>query len=195
MTQSILTVTPAASRKIQSARDSDRANGAPEDVALRIRVREEGASFRYELSLVAADSRQQGDSLLEAGDVPVLVDEESVPRLRGATLDYVEDITGSGLKFENPNRTRLASHPLAERVQRILDDRINPMVGQHGGHVGLADIDGSRVFLRFGGGCQGCGMVDVTLKQGIVETLRQELPEVSEVLDVTDHQAGDNPYY
>lgn len=84
---------------------------------------------------------------------------------------------------------------IRERVQEVLDTRINPAVAMHGGHVGLIDVQGNRVFIQMGGGCQGCGMADVTLKQGIEVEIRAAVPEVGDILDSTDHAAGRNPYY
>ena len=191
MTESTLTVTDAAADKIQATRSSE----GREDVALRVVAREDGAKFRYELKLVATDSKEADDSVIRLGDIDLYLDRESALRLHGATLDYVEDISGSGLKFENPNQTTLARHPLAGRVQELLDDRINPGLASHGGVVSLVDVQEGRVFLQLGGGCQGCGMVDVTLRQGIEVMLKEEIPEITEVLDTTDHAAGDNPYY
>ena len=81
------------------------------------------------------------------------------------------------------------------RVQQVLDERINPAVASHGGRVGLIDVRGNSVFIQMGGGCQGCGMADVTLKQGIEVEIRAAVPEVGEILDSTDHAAGRNPYY
>ena len=84
---------------------------------------------------------------------------------------------------------------IRERVQHLLETQINPAVGAHGGWVELLGVQGNNVFLQLGGGCQGCGMADVTLKQGIETLLREEIPELGEVLDQTDHAAGRNPYY
>ena len=81
------------------------------------------------------------------------------------------------------------------RVQHLLDTEINPAVGSHGGWVELLGVQRNDVFLQLGGGCQGCGMADVTLKQGIETLLRKEIPELGEVLDQTDHAAGRNPFY
>jgi Fe/S biogenesis protein NfuA len=81
------------------------------------------------------------------------------------------------------------------KVQKILDEMINPAVAGHGGWVDLLDIKDNLVYLRLGGGCQGCGMVNVTLKQGIESTLREEIPQIAGVVDQTDHQGGNNPYY
>ncbi|MGH7160571.1 MAG: NifU family protein [Acetobacteraceae bacterium] len=85
--------------------------------------------------------------------------------------------------------------PTGKAVREVLDSRINPAVAGHGGHISLIDVRGPRVFLRLEGGCQGCGMADVTLKQGVEAEIRRAAPEVQEVLDVTDHAAGSNPYY
>jgi Fe/S biogenesis protein NfuA len=158
-------------------------------------AREDGARFAYGLKLVDTDSKEADDSVIHLDGIDLYLDRESVPRLQGATLDYVEEVSGSGLKFENPNQTALASHPLAGRVQEVLDDRVNPGLAAHGGVVSLVDIQESRVVLRFGGGCQGCGMADLTMKEGVAAQLKQQIPEISEVVDATDHTSGENPYY
>jgi len=84
---------------------------------------------------------------------------------------------------------------IKERVQHLLDTSINPGVAGHGGFVRLMDVQDNVVYLQMGGGCQGCGMADVTLKQGIEHAIRQVVPTVGDVLDVTDHAGGRNPYY
>jgi len=191
MTDPILNVTAAAAERIHAAKTSE----GRDDIALRVAAREDGAKFRYELKLVETDSKAADDRVVHLENIDIYLDPESVPRLQGATLDYVDDISGSGLKFENPNKTTLATHPLAARVQQVLDDRVNPSLAAHGGMVSLVDIQGTRVVLSFGGGCQGCGMADVTMKQGVSAQIKQQIPEISEVVDATDHAAGHNPYY
>ncbi len=191
MTEPILSVTDVAADKIRAAKASE----GSDDVALRVMVREDGAKFRYELKLVGTDSKEADDSVIHLDGIDLYLDGESAPRLRGATLNYVEDISGSGLKFENPNQTALARHPLAGRVQEVLDDRVNPGLASHGGVVSLVDIQGDRVVLSFGGGCQGCGMADLTLKEGVSVQLKQQIPEIGEIVDATDHAAGENPYF
>ena len=84
---------------------------------------------------------------------------------------------------------------LKTRVQELIDTMINPAVAGHGGYVELIDVQESRVYLQIGGGCQGCGAADVTLKSGIERLIKEELPEITEVLDTTDHASGNNPYY
>jgi Fe-S cluster biogenesis protein NfuA len=92
-----------------------------------------------------------------------------------------------------------ASLPSAEDIKRkvkeLFDTEINPAVAAHGGYVDLIDVQGNNVYVRMGGGCQGCGAANVTLKQGIEKAIRRVVPEVGEVLDTTDHAAGNNPYY
>ena len=87
------------------------------------------------------------------------------------------------------------STDLTTRVQELLDSTINPAVAGHGGFVQLIDVKDNRVYLQMGGGCQGCGAADITLKSGIERLIKEELPEVEEILDATDHAAGSNPYY
>ncbi len=81
------------------------------------------------------------------------------------------------------------------KVQKILDEMINPAVAGHGGFVELLDVKDNQVYLMLGGGCQGCGMVNVTLKQGIEVALKEEIPQIAGVIDQTDHAGGTNPYY
>ena len=87
------------------------------------------------------------------------------------------------------------SDDLKSRVQELIDTMINPAVADHGGFVELIDVQDKRVYLQMGGGCQGCGAADITLKSGIERLIKEEIPEVEEVLDTTDHQSGTNPYY
>ena len=84
---------------------------------------------------------------------------------------------------------------LKSRVQELIDTTINPAVAGHGGYVELIDVQDNRVYLQMGGGCQGCGAADITLKSGIERLIKEEIPEVEEVLDTTDHASGSNPYY
>ena len=127
------------------------------------------------------------------------VDAASVTYLEGAELDFQTTATGGQLTIRAPRIKGVepaADASLADRVAYLLETEINPQVAAHGGRVSLVDVDAAGVVrLRFGGGCHGCGMVDVTLKQGIERTLRSRLPEISEVRDVTDHAGGSAPYY
>jgi Fe-S cluster biogenesis protein NfuA len=91
--------------------------------------------------------------------------------------------------------SQLPAEEIRERVQKVLDEVINPAVGAHGGFVNLLEVANNTVYLEFGGGCQGCGMINVTLKYGVERSIREQVPEIGEILDSTDHAAGRNPYY
>jgi NFU1 iron-sulfur cluster scaffold homolog, mitochondrial len=96
---------------------------------------------------------------------------------------------------EIPEGEMLPPDVLREKIQRVLEEQINPGVASHGGYVELLDVTDNNVFLRMGGGCQGCGAADVTLKMGVERLLREEVPQIQNVFDSTDHAAGNNPYY
>lgn len=96
---------------------------------------------------------------------------------------------------EVPEGDRLPPEELRNRVQQVLDEMINPGVASHGGFVELLDVQDDSVYIRMGGGCQGCGAADMTLKMGIERLIRENVPQVREILDTTDHASGRNPYY
>ena len=186
----MLTVTENAKKKILSVLESQ---GRPED-GLRLGIAgRRSSSFQYSLGLVESGQEADDDVVFDAGEFKVYMDVNSAPNLEGVTIDYVEDIQGSGFKIDNPNP--IWTDPQHVAVQELFDNRINPGLASHGGHVELLDIQEDIVYVRLGGGCQGCGMVDVTLRHGIEAMLTEEFPELSRVVDTTDHAAGANPYY
>ena len=141
----------------------------------------------------------QGDEWsLDCDGFALYVDADSAPWLDGAQIDYTSNATGGQLTIRAPKIKGVvpgADAGLRERVQYLLDSEINPMLASHKGRVALEDVDADGVvYLRFGGGCHGCGMVDVTLKNGIEKTMRERIPEVSAVRDATDHATGSAPY-
>ena len=119
--------------------------------------------------------------------------------LHDAQIDFEEDETGGQLTIKAPGikgSEPAADAAMEKRVNWLLDTDINPSLAAHGGRVSLVEItEDFKVVLQFGGGCHGCGMADVTLKQGIEQTLTRNIPEITGVLDATDHQSGANPYY
>jgi Fe/S biogenesis protein NfuA len=191
MSQPILSFDEVATAKLLEMRDAGRFQGS----ALRVIVEEEGAAFLYQIQIVEEATREEADEVVHCDGVPFFLDPASAELLRGAELQYVDGLSGGGFKFQNPNQPRLLENPLAARVQRILDDEINPGVAAHGGRVSLVNVEETNVFIRFGGGCQGCGAKDVTLRDGVIGTLKRQVPEISEIFDATDHEAGENPYY
>lgn len=167
----------------------------PEAAGKMLRVYVQGGGrVEYEYGFTF-DAPHAGDEVLQQNDIQVVVDRLSLMYLDGSTIDFVEDLRGSGFVVDNPNLPPLLRDPVAARIHAILKDRINPGIAAHGGWVQLIDYEEGRVLLKLGGGCQGCGMADVTLRQGIERILREEVPEIVEILDTTDHASGTNPYY
>ena len=149
--------------------------------------------FQYRLGFVGDEERRADDQATDAGGFTLLVDADSVPNLDGASIDYVDGPQGSGFKIDNPNP--LWRDETARAVQAVLDQDINPAVAAHGGWVTLLEVKDNVAYIQLGGGCQGCGMVDVTLKQGIEVRIREAVPAIREIIDSTDHAGGKNPYY
>lgn len=190
MIEPLLTVTPDARAKIDGVRTF---NDFPEAV-LRVRVlAREGPRFRYEIALEDPRDRADADVSLEVDGLTVVLDPTSAADLTGATIDLDPAVTGGGLRIDNPNEGW--QDPLARAVQEVLDRQINPGVGSHGGMVSLVEVRDGTAYLRLGGGCQGCAAVDVTLRHGVEQAIRSAVPEITAIVDVTDHEAGTNPYY
>lgn len=165
-----------------------------EGLALRFGVRGRGAGgFLYRLAFADASERVPDDVAVVTGALTVLIDAESAPVLQGATIDYVSEGGESGFKIDNPNP--LWADPVAMAVQRVIDEDLNPAVSSHGGFITLLDVRDHTAFIQLGGGCQGCGMADVTLKQGIEVRIRELVPSITEVVDSTDHAEGRNPFF
>lgn len=154
---------------------------------------------RYDMALITPEEREPGDEVIEIGGFEVVMEPESAELLEGARVDWVESLDGSGFKVENPNLKPIGSEPLegpvAERVEQVIEEQVNPAVARHGGQVSLVDVRDDTVYLRMGGGCQGCGMANVTLTQGIERMITEAVPEIEGIQDVTDHAAGSDPYY
>ena len=186
----LLTVTPDARAKIDSVRTfNDFA-----DALLRLRVvGKEGPRFLYEIALEDPQEQTDADLALDLDGLTVVVDARTATDVAGATIDLDPTVMGGGLRVDNPNEGW--QEPLARAVQDVLDHQINPGVGSHGGMVSLVEVKEGTAYIRMGGGCQGCAAVDVTLRQGVVTAIRSAVPEISAVVDVTDHDAGTSPYY
>ena len=141
----------------------------------------------------------QGDEwAIDCEGFTLWLDAASAPFLDGAQIDYEARATGGQLQIRAPKIKGEApadSASLVERVRWVVEHEINPQLAQHRGHVSVQEVTaGGVVVLRFGGGCHGCGMADVTLKQGIEKTLMEKVPGVTAVRDATDHDSGDAPY-
>ena len=150
----------------------------------------------YRMAFIAEGQESDDDTVIPYDGFDVYVDPDSSDNVQEATVDYVEGLMGSGFKIERPRALpEGVDGSLLDRVQHVLDEKINPAVSGHGGRVSLIDLKEKTVYLQLEGGCQGCGMADVTLKQGIEVMIKESVPEIEEIYDVTDHANGKNPYY
>jgi Fe/S biogenesis protein NfuA len=182
----IITVTEPAQEHIREVMEKKGLAGH----ALRIILQGRGPrGFQYGMTFAGPEEQTSDDVVVDAGMFNVVIEAGVLERVRGATVDYSDD----GFEIENPNPAW--DDPRAQTVQELLDSQINPAVAKHGGFVQLMDVQEDTVYLLLGGGCQGCGMVDVTLKQGIEVLIKEALPEIQHVVDTTDHAGGTNPYY
>ena len=150
----------------------------------------------FRMAFLGEDYEGSGDEVIEFDGFDVYIDAESSLHVHEATIDYVDGLMGSGFKIDAPPKRPLdLSGPLVEKIQTVIEQQINPAVASHGGYVSLIDVKENVVFLEMGGGCQGCGQANVTLKQGIEVMIKEAVPEVEEIYDVTEHAAGKTPYY
>ncbi len=187
----MLTLTDNAKQKVIEFITMEEKTGS---WALRLSAQRMGPrKFHYELNLEEKADRAEDDIVRDFGDFEVVMDPQSAANVEDTTMDFEQRGFESGFKFDNP-QTRWKD-PLAQKVQEVLDRDVNPAVASHGGRVELLRVEGDAAYLSFGGGCQGCGMADVTLKQGVEVAIKDAVPEIAQVLDSTDHSAGANPYF
>jgi Fe/S biogenesis protein NfuA len=196
----IITVTEAARRIVLDMRTGE-ADG--EGLALRIDVTgigEGGREYAYELLFEPVADAREGDEVRVSGELPVLIPLDAVDKLRGATLDHTD---AAGLVIRNPNRPSptikasavVLEGSVEEKITILLDGEINPSLAMHGGFAQLQRIEDDTAYVIMGGGCQGCGLAQLTLTEGIKATIENRIPEIREVVDVTDHASGENPFY
>lgn len=164
-----------------------------------------GNEWTCRLSLKPIDAAAPYDAIIRRRDLAIVIPECDFEKVRGATIDWLDDpFAGGGLRVENPNTPSPAigaprpgdlSGDVAQRVVQVLAQQVNPSIAAHGGRAVLVAVEQGTAYLRLSGGCQGCAMATVTLSQGIETAIRQAVPEITSVVDVTDHQSGTNPYF
>ena len=185
----LIQLTPIAKERVKSIIDSEDL----EVEGLRVSITGRTTStFEYSLGLEV--ELHPDDVVIDLGDLKVLVDSQSMDSLKGSIIDYVEDLNASGFRVDNPNQPTW-DDSRAQKIQELIDTRINPSVASHGGNIQLLDVTEDSVYVHMGGGCQGCGQAAATLKQGVQTMIQEEFPEIVNVVDTTDHAAGTNPYY
>ncbi|MGI8675230.1 MAG: NifU family protein [Thermoleophilaceae bacterium] len=163
----------------------------------------QGNRYVYDMYLRPLEEAGPYDAIEHHEGLPVVVPESSFDVVRGATISWSSDLTDGGLRLDGLPTPSPAlggapadlSGDVAQRVLQVLERQINPSIAAHGGRADLVAVEESAAYLRLSGGCQGCGMASVTLNQGIEVALRDAVPEIERVVDVTDHASGENPYF
>ena len=196
----VLTLTDAAREKIAEVRDAE---DDAETLALWFEVSgEANGSYSYEMYFKRADEASPADEHLDLEGLQLVVPADSVDRIRGARLDF----TPTGMVVNNPNHPHVEAEPalpesatldsdVARAALTVLEEQINPAIASHGGAAELVGVDASIAYIRLSGGCQGCAMSTATLREGIEVALIENVEGIAEVVDVTDHMSGANPYY
>ena len=198
----IIQITEAAAAKIAELIDT---RGKP-GLAVRVAIRGSlpGGGYQTEFKFQERSQVAEDDIVQPTGGFDLLFEPSVAEKIQGSKVDFDEKRYSAGFNIEYPPRNPFPpgvqarhdwSDPLAQRVQQVIDEHINPGVAGHGGWVLLKDVKGKSVYVEMGGGCQGCGLSAVTLRAGIENAIRQAVPEVQEIIDVTAHEAGENPYY
>jgi len=169
-----------------------------EELALRIGLSGSPVSPKFDLTLVGADELADDEMMVDGGGFVVFVKSADAEALEGATVDFVERVNESGFEVRTMKKPARAggtpSGPIADRVREVLDSQVNPAIAAHGGMISLVDVEETDVYVEMSGGCQGCALSRMTLRQGVERMLREAVPELTAVHDVTDHASGDNPY-
>lgn len=194
----VLSIEPKALDMVKELRDNEPGDG---EFALSIEVTGfKGPQFSYELAFVPLADK--ADNWIEErhDDLAVIFPKADSGKLDGAVLE----MTDQGLAMNNPNRPATPSMsapagdlsgPLVDQINQVITEQVNPAIAAHGGGAELVSVDGTIAYLRLFGGCQGCGLAQVTLKQGIERILLESIDELTQVVDVTDHASGEDPYY
>ena len=170
------------------------------DLSIRIFISDPGTPKAETcLAYCKPDEAMPDDMILNLDLINVNIEKRSIPFLKDCEVNFDNDTFGGQLTIKAPN-ARLPNispdSPVEDRINYVIYNEINPMLESHGGEVSLVEFNDKNIaVLQFGGGCQGCGMVDVTLKDGIETTLVDQIPEVEAVVDVTDHSLDENAYY
>ncbi len=199
----VIRVTPAALEVVRKVLADE---PKPEGLALWLEVNgSANGAYTYDLWFGSNSRIEPDDAQQLEGGIQIVVPERSVERLRGAVLD-VNPIAGEvGLVIINANTPPRSSAPfppggdltgaVAQRVLEVLEKNVNPRIAMHGGRAALVAVEGSTAYVEMFGGCQGCGMARATLSQGIAVAITDAVAEITEVVDVTDHMSGMNPYF
>ena len=179
-----------------------RAKG-PQAIRVVLRGRSPDGNLQSDFMFVEMGDYEETDLVQDVGPFPLYFDQNSAEGLDGATVDYDElkYPTGFGIEYP-PQAAQIASKPtkewddpVAAEVQKVIDQQLNPSIAGHGGWVALLEVKDDTAYIEMGGGCRGCAVSQMTLKQGIERAILDNVPEIKKVSDTTDHDGGTNPYY
>lgn len=187
----MITIDASARDKIKAMLDHEDKSAS----ALRIRITGRTAEgYQHKLSLVEPGFEKPSDLEHVSEGIRILIDSADEKKVTGARIEFVDDMYGGGFKVTNPN-VPVWSNDVEKQVQELIDQQISPSLAAHGGFLELYEVKDGKAYVHFGGGCQGCGMADVTLKQGVEKLIKDTIPGITDVIDSTDHAQGDNPYF
>ena len=201
----MIQITDMAKKRILALKQDQEERQEKKVEGLRLVVKGMAPTVEYALAFVEEGKKEAGDAMVEVDGIKVFMESRHTSFLEEVKIDFINSLNQNGFKVDNPKVVMPKPQapqtpanletPEAKAVQKVLDIEINPAVAGHGGFITLVDVKEQVVYIRLGGGCQGCGMADVTLKQGVVVAIKKAIPEIKEVLDVTDHAGGNNPYF
>ncbi|HEY9841906.1 MAG: iron-sulfur cluster assembly accessory protein [Candidatus Sericytochromatia bacterium] len=190
-TEKLITIDESAREKIRTMLEQEH----KADSALRIRITGRSSTgYQHKLSLVEPGFEKPEDQISDDAGIRILIDPKTAQSIQGSRIEFVDDLYGGGFKVINPNQPTW-TNDAEQKVQELIDTQIAPSLAMHGGYLELLEVRAGKAFVHFGGGCQGCGMADVTLKQGVEKLIKDTIPEITDVIDSTDHAQGENPYY
>lgn len=196
----MIQVTEAARKKIDALTKDQEIQKKTKIEGLRLTMKGGAAKTEYSLAFVEAGKRKEDDVVSEADGLAFFMEPRDASFLEDVKIDFVTTLDQTGFKVENPKGalpepTADLDNPEAKAIQHLLNTEINPSVASHGGVITLVGVRDHVAYLRLGGGCHGCGSAEVTLKQGVIVAIKKAVPEIIDVLDVTDHAGGKNPYF
>ncbi len=201
----MIQITEIARKRIAVLKQDQETNHGKKVEGLRLVVKSMSPSPEYALAFVEQGKNDKNDTVVEVDGIKLFMESRHANLLEDVKIDFITGLQQTGFKVENPkvieskpavpSATPNLESPHAKAVQQVLDTEINPAVAGHGGYITLVDVKDEIVYIRLGGGCQGCGMADVTMKQGVIVAIKKAIPEIKDVLDVTDHAGGNNPYF
>lgn len=191
----MIQITDAARSRIQELVDAE----VVRDPALRV-TQGPPPERAHQISLVEREDKQRTEIAINVDGIRIFLNLDTSPLLSGAVIDFAGD--GFAVEVPRPEPAMAPAgaaadidHPLANRLQQVIEEEINPRIAAHGGAVELVDVQDDTLMLRMMGGCQGCAASAATLRQGIERMVKEAVPEIREIVDVTDHSSGINPYY